>query len=124
MHRKTDSNNPTDWLYLAESDLEGIRDLAARELAYHLCRSKLAEVLEKVFKAELIHAGWFLEKTHDLMPMHHPLFMRISHRFEHLLENLGHLALLDAPVTVCRVVAQRDAVLPRSADILSNAARI
>ena len=67
MHRKTDSNNPADWLYLAESDLEGIRDLAARELAYHLCRSKLAEVLEKVFKAELIHAGWFLEKTHDLM---------------------------------------------------------
>jgi hypothetical protein len=57
LHRKTDSNNPADWLYLAESDLEGIRDLAARELAYHLCRSKLAEVLEKVFKAELIHAG-------------------------------------------------------------------
>ena len=68
MHRKTDSNNPADWLYLAESDLEGIRDLAARELAYHLCRSKLAEVLGKVFKAELIHAGWFLEKTHDPAP--------------------------------------------------------
>ena len=41
--------------------------MATRELAYHLCRSKLAEVLEKVFKAELIRSGWFLEKTHDLM---------------------------------------------------------
>jgi len=65
--RKTDSSNPADWLFLAESDLEGIRDLATRELAYHLCRSKLAEVLEKIFKATLIHGGWFLEKTHDLM---------------------------------------------------------
>jgi HEPN domain-containing protein len=65
--RKTDSNNPGDWLYLAESDLEGIRELATRKLAYHLCRSKLAEVLEKVFKAELIRNGWTLQKTHDLM---------------------------------------------------------
>jgi Txe/YoeB family toxin of Txe-Axe toxin-antitoxin module len=24
-------------------------------------------VLEKVFKAELIRCGWFLEKTHDLV---------------------------------------------------------
>jgi HEPN domain-containing protein len=31
-----------------------------------MCRSKLAEVLEKVLKAELIRTGWFLEKTHDL----------------------------------------------------------
>ena len=67
MPLKTDRDNPGDWLYLAESDLEGIRDLATRELAYHLCRSKLAEVLEKVFKAELIRSGWFLERTHDLM---------------------------------------------------------
>jgi HEPN domain-containing protein len=67
LRRKTDSHNPADWLYLAESDLEGIRDLAERELAWHLCRSKLAEVLEKVLKAELLRCGWFLEKTHDLM---------------------------------------------------------
>lgn len=64
MLRKTDTNNPADWLFLAESDLEGIHDLATRELAYHLCRSKLAEVLEKVFKAELIRCGWF-----DLPPV-------------------------------------------------------
>ena len=31
-----------------------------------MCRSKLAEVVEKLIKAELIRLGWFLEKTHDL----------------------------------------------------------
>ena len=30
------------------------------------CRAKLAEVLEKVLKAELIRLGWSLEKTHEL----------------------------------------------------------
>ena len=66
MPRKTDSNNPADWISLAESDLEGVGALAERELSYHLCRSKLAEVLEKVLKAELIRLGWYLQKTHDL----------------------------------------------------------
>lgn len=69
MPRKTDSNNPGDWLYLARADLTGIRELSSKELAYHMCRSKLAEVLEKIFKAELIRTGWFLEKTHDLMKL-------------------------------------------------------
>lgn len=46
MPRKTDSSNPTDWLYIAESDLAGLRLLVEREVAYELCRSKLAEVLE------------------------------------------------------------------------------
>jgi HEPN domain-containing protein len=64
--RQTDSNNPGDWIWLAESDLEGLRNLAGLEIAYPLCRSKLAEVFEKVLKAELIRSGWFLEKTHDL----------------------------------------------------------
>jgi HEPN domain-containing protein len=64
--RKTDSNNPGDWLAMAESDLQGVRALTERELSYHLCRSKLAEVLEKVLKAELIRLGWYLQKTHDL----------------------------------------------------------
>ena len=66
MPRKTDSNNPADWLLLAESDLEGVCSLAQQELAYAMCRSKLAEVVEKVMKAELIRLGWFLERTHDL----------------------------------------------------------
>lgn len=66
MPRKTDSNNPADWLWFSESDLEGVRELAARELIHVLCRGKLAEILEKIMKAELIRLGWRLEKTHDL----------------------------------------------------------
>lgn len=66
MPRKTDSSNPSDWLFIAEAELEGLRHLAGQEIAYTMCRSKLAEVLEKVIKAELIRLGWFLEKTHDL----------------------------------------------------------
>lgn len=66
MPRKTDSNNPADWLLFALTDLEGLRRLTADEIAYSMCRSKLAEVLEKGIKAELIRAGWQLEKTHDL----------------------------------------------------------
>jgi len=64
--RKTDANNPADWLSFAQSDLEFVR-LAAREgISFRGCRSKLAEVLEKVLKAELIRLGWSLEKTYDL----------------------------------------------------------
>jgi hypothetical protein len=55
--RKTDSNNPADWLFLAESELEGVTELAERQLSHVLCRSKLAEILEKVLKAELIRRG-------------------------------------------------------------------
>lgn len=66
MPRKTDSNNPADWIFLAESDLEAIQLLATREIGHPLCQSKLAEALEKILKAELIRTGWFLEKTHDL----------------------------------------------------------
>ena len=69
MPRRTDSNNPADWLYFAAADLEGLQELARRELAHVMCRSKLAEVVEKVFKAELIRLGWTLEKTHDLQKL-------------------------------------------------------
>jgi HEPN domain-containing protein len=65
--RKTDSSNPSDWLFIAESELEALQLLAAQEIAYTMCQSKLSEVLEKVLKAELIRLGWFLEKTHDLL---------------------------------------------------------
>jgi HEPN domain-containing protein len=64
--RKTDSKNPADWLRIVESDLELLRQGAALEMSYSMCRSKLAEVLEKILKAELIRIGWPLEKTHDL----------------------------------------------------------
>lgn len=76
MPRKTDSSNPADWLYLAESDLEGLKLLAEREAGYSMCRSKLAEVLEKVLKAELIRTGWFLERTHDLEKLYAELATR------------------------------------------------
>ncbi len=66
MPRKTDSNNPGDWLTIAESELEAVRVLTARAISYDMCRGKLAEILEKALKAELIRSGWFLEKTHDL----------------------------------------------------------
>lgn len=66
MPRRTDSNNPADWLRIVESDMELLRIGAVKELSYAMCRSKLAEVVEKIIKAELIRNGWELEKTHDL----------------------------------------------------------
>jgi HEPN domain-containing protein len=64
--RRTDSNNPADWLWMAESDLSVIRLALAPEVGFLTCRGKLAEVLEKILKAELIRLGWPLERTHDL----------------------------------------------------------
>ena len=66
MPRKTDSNNPADWLAIAASELEALDLLAEREIGYNMCCGKLAEVLEKLLKAELIRHGWQLERTHDL----------------------------------------------------------
>ena len=73
MRRKTDSNNPADWLYIAAEDLEDLHARAEQELGYAMGRSKLAGVLEKVLKAELIRTGWILEKTHDLAKLHEVL---------------------------------------------------
>lgn len=66
MPRKTDSHNPSDWLFIAESELEGVSQLVGLRISHAMCRSKLAEIFEKVIKAELIRRGWFLVKTHDL----------------------------------------------------------
>jgi HEPN domain-containing protein len=43
-----------------------VRLAAEREVSFAPCRSKLAEALEKILKAELIRSGWPLERTHDL----------------------------------------------------------
>ena len=43
-----------------------------------MCRSKLAEVLEKIVKAELLRLGWFLIKTHDLLLLAEELETRQS----------------------------------------------
>jgi len=64
--RKTDSHNPADWLLIASSDMELVRLGAEKELGFAAARSKLAEILEKILKAELLRLGWTLEKTHDL----------------------------------------------------------
>ena len=66
MPRKTDASNPADWLWMARSDLDVIRLAAAQQIGFIACRSKLAEVVEKTMKAELIRLGWPLERTHDL----------------------------------------------------------
>ena len=66
MPRKTDSSNPKDWLDIATTELEAVRKLVTEEFAFDMCHSKLAEIVEKLLKADLIRAGWTLEKTHDL----------------------------------------------------------
>ena len=66
MPRRTDARNPADWLWICESDMAVLRVLAEKEIGFHACQGKLAEVLEKILKAELIRVGWALEKTHDL----------------------------------------------------------
>lgn len=78
MPRKTDSQNPADWLLMSESDLTGITALARQELAYEMVRSKLAEVLEKILKAELLRLGWPLVKTHDVLVLAKELEVRGS----------------------------------------------
>ena len=98
MPRKTDSNNPADWLYLADSDLAGLKTLAAQELGYEMCRSKVAEVLEKVLKAELIRTGWPLEKTHDLRKLASELQLRksdLEEQFRPLVVALAEVYFVD-----------------------------
>lgn len=92
MPRKTDSNNPADWLYLSESDLAGLRFLADKEAGYEMCRSKVAEVLEKVLKAELIRLGWPLLKTHDLQVLAKELDTRQSDLLPRVKSLCNHLA--------------------------------
>ncbi len=43
-----------------------VRLAAEREISFAAARSKLAEILGKILKAELLRLGWTLEKTHDL----------------------------------------------------------
>ena len=78
MPRKTDANNPADWLWIAAIDLELLKHATERELSYITVRSKLAEVLEKVLKAELIRCGWTLVRTHDLQFLATELAVRDS----------------------------------------------
>lgn len=57
-----------------------------------MCLSKLAEILEKVIKAELVRQGWFLVKTHDLVKLADELRLRdaeAADRFQDLCEELA-----------------------------------
>ena len=78
MPRKTDANEPGDWLWISEQDLQVLRLVTEREVSFHSGRSKLAEVLEKILKAELIRLGCPLEKTHDLQRLRDALVARGS----------------------------------------------
>lgn len=69
MPRKTESRNASDWMLFVRADLAAVRLLAAHQVSYHVCRSKLAEALEKAIKASLIRRGWRLEKVHDLQKL-------------------------------------------------------
>jgi HEPN domain-containing protein len=51
---------------IAASDMELVRLGTEKEIGFAAVRSKLAEIVEKILKAELIRIGWRLEKTHDL----------------------------------------------------------
>ena len=48
MPRKTDANDPADWLWISEQDLQVLRLVSEHEISFHTCRSKLSEVLEMV----------------------------------------------------------------------------
>lgn len=73
MPRKTDSGNPLDWLAYAKTDLDAVRLLVREQVAFPVCKSKLAEALEKGLKSDLLTRGWPLEKTHDLQKLNDAL---------------------------------------------------
>ena len=98
LSRKTDANNPSDWLWMAEADFELVCSAADREVSFFTCRGKLAEVLEEVLKAELIRLGWALEKTHDLDRLLDELVSRRSDRLaavEPLCDTLAEVYFTD-----------------------------
>ena len=76
MPRKTDSGNPSDWLFFARADLDAVAVLCKQRVSFVVCRSKLAEALEKTLKADLISRGWFLRKIHDLQALREDLETR------------------------------------------------
>ena len=98
MPRKTDAKNPADWLLISESDIEGLKRLAEAEVSYAMCRSKLAEVFEKILKAELIRVGWPLLKTHDVQHLASELDSRgsdLGSVYRPLAQDLAEVYFLD-----------------------------
>jgi len=64
--KKTDSGSRSDWLLFADDDLRAVKLLSEHKTSCRVCRSKLAEALEKLLKGDLVGRGWLLERTHDL----------------------------------------------------------
>jgi len=64
--KKTDSGCRSDWLLFADDDLSAVKLLSEHQTSCRVCRSKLAEALEKLLKGDLVGRGWNLERTHDL----------------------------------------------------------
>lgn len=98
MPRKTDALNPADWLLISASDIEGLNRLAEAEVSHAMCRSKLAEVLEKVLKAELLRLGWQLLKTHDVQHLASELDARgsdLSAIYRPLAQELAEVYFID-----------------------------
>lgn len=92
MPRKTDAGNPADWLSFAEADLAAVEVLAANQTSFLVCRSKLAEALEKALKADLIGRGWKLAKIHDLAKLCDVLAERDAARADQLQPLVDELA--------------------------------
>jgi HEPN domain-containing protein len=98
LRRKTEANNSEDWVLIAEGDLALVSVGVREETSYHSCRSKLAEAVEKLLKAELIRNGWTLEKTHDLdrlLDSMHLLGCDLEKQFEPLCDALAEVYFTD-----------------------------
>ena len=76
MPRKTDSDNPADWLLVAEVDMAMVRHSLDDDSTFSGCQAKRAEALEKVMKAASIGAGWQLVRTHNLLLLADELSLR------------------------------------------------
>ena len=57
MPKRTDAGSPADWLSFANADLAAVEVLCTHRISYFVCRSKLAESLEKAIKADLTGAA-------------------------------------------------------------------
>ncbi len=98
MPRKTNPNAPADWLLISASDVAGLKHLAEAEISHAMCRSKLAEVLEKILKAELLRLGWPLLKTHDVQHLASELDARgsdLSRIYRPLAQELAEVYFTD-----------------------------
>lgn len=92
MLKKTDSGNRADWLLFADDDLRAVKLLSEHKTSCRVCRSKLAESLEKLLKGDLVGRGWNLDRTHDLQRLCDKLAEYDSVRAEQIQSTVDDLA--------------------------------